>query len=54
MAPRYVKKIHEFSQREKSAETYFMNSTCHSSTEVAFNPKSIYARMHYARIGSCG
>ncbi len=27
MAPRYVKKILEFSQREKSSEKYFMKST---------------------------
>jgi len=28
------KEIHEFSQREESAEKYFMESTCHSSKEV--------------------
>jgi hypothetical protein len=43
MAPRYVKKILEFSQREKSAEKYFMESTSHSAVQAQrpldlFNP----------------
>ncbi len=45
MAPRYVKKILEFSQREKSAEKYFMKFTINSTTVAdlmeLFNPKSI-------------
>ncbi len=34
MAQRYGKKILEFSQRENSAENFFMKSTSHSCTEI--------------------